>query len=402
MQRLSGSYSLKSSPILQFDCQSRTQRNIKIEGWEIPDNSCSLIKCDKGIAVIYVSQPGEIPIYYWVSPKKICWSEQKFQLPKCSKQIKPGELIIWEPGFITSYFYDSLEIGESRNDYSLLEAFEEYKNLILQAVKKRLETLPNPQKVAVAQSGGLDSLLITWALKQLNVEIYGLTVCTSEKDLDFVAASAYLAESKIPHLPLVLTQEEIPKLLGEAITYIENVETSNVRMAMGNILMARKCQELGISGIFVGHGHDDIHGKGTLVKAALKVAPGETEAKKWANARKNVTLATGGMLKMFASTFRSYGINVRMPYYDTHLLKWAFTQPLTIIPIAYDKPFVRALANHILPQGIWLSKQHSVGYLKGSGLSLKQQLLKDTQLLTKSHLQKLLTRIKHENSTRAH
>ncbi|MEH2067880.1 MAG: asparagine synthase-related protein [Nostoc sp.] len=394
--RLSGKYDLKSRPIQQTDLQIKPQLFVKYEGWTLPINGpFSLVEAERGIAVLYVSAPGETPLYYTAKPHSLHWGEQKFKLPSPAKKVNAGEMIIWEPGYITTQIVDNILTPKIKADYPVSDAYEAYTQLILNAVASRLATCPQSNRVAVAQSGGLDSLLITWALHKLGVEVYPLTVCTSPNDLDITAATACLECWGLKPIPIVLENSQSEELLKEAIACLEDTETSNLRMAMGNLLMARKCNEIGIQSIFVGHGHDDIHGKGTLVKAALKqVTQGQSESERWSVARRNVTLATGGMLKMFASTFRSYGVHVRMPYYDRELLNWAFSQPTSIIPMTFDKSFVRDFATTVLPKGEWLDKKHSVGYLTGAGLSFKQPLFKGNSLITNEFIRNLLRLIK--------
>lgn len=393
--RLSGKYDLKSSPILQADLQIEPHFFAEHEGWRIPINGpFTLVKAERGTVILYVSSPGETPLYYTAKPHSLHWGEQKFKLPSPAKRVNAGEFVIWEPGYITRQSIDNILVGKVRDEYPVMCAYEEYAQIILNAVKKRLATCPKSNRVAVAQSGGLDSLILTWALHTLGVEVYPLTVCTSPTDLDITAATACLENWGLEPTPIVVESPQIEELLKEAITCLEDTETSNLRMAMGNLLMARKCQELGIQSIFVGHGHDDIHGKGTLVKAALKQVKEGSASERWAIARKNVTLATGGMLKMFASTNRRYGVHVRMPYYDRDLLNWAFSQPTSIIPVTFDKSFVRDFATTLLPNGEWLNKKHSVGYLTGAGLGLKQRLLKDNHLITNEFIRDLLLKTK--------
>jgi asparagine synthetase B (glutamine-hydrolysing) len=396
--RLSGKYHLRSEPVYQADLQIQPDIFAEHEGWQIPINGpFTTVKAERGMAVLYVSCPGETPLYYTAKPTSIHWGEQKFSLPSPAKRINAGEMIIWEPGYITKQTVDNILVSEIRGDYPILKAYEEYSNLLLKAVSKRLATCPQIYRVAVAQSGGLDSLIITWALHQLGIEVCPITVCTNPNDLDVIAATACLECWGLKPIPVVLENSQTEELLEEAITCLEDTETSNIRMAMGNLLIAKKCLELNLTCIFTGHGHDDIHGKGTLVKAALNQVKEGTDSLRWAIARKNVTLATGGMLKMFASTFRSRGIHVRMPYYDRGLLNWAFSQPTSIIPVTFDKSFVRDFAATVLPPGDWLNKKHSVGYLTGAGLSLKQPLLKNNPFLMPEHICKLLSKTKGNN-----
>lgn len=393
--RLSGKYHLKSDAIYQADLQIEPKAFVDHEGWRTPINGpFTLVQAERGTALLYVSYPGETPLYYTAKATSLHWAEQKFNLPSPVKKINAGEMIIWEPGYITKQIVDNVLVSKIQDDYPILSAYEKYAQLILNAVSKRLATCPKNHRVGVAQSGGLDSLIITWALHRLGVEVCPLTVCTNPNDLDITAAAGCLEYWGLKPIPLMVENSQIEELRKEAITCLEETETSNLRMAMGNLLMARKCFELGLTCIFNGHGHDDIHGKGTLVKAALKQVKEGTQAERWAIARKNVTLATGGMLKMFASTFRSYGVHVRMPYYDRDLLNWAFSQPLSIIPATFDKSFVRDFAATVLPNGEWLNKKHSVGYLTGAGLSLKQPLLKKNPLLLPGSIRKVLLEIK--------
>ncbi|MFN6475328.1 asparagine synthase-related protein [Nostoc sp. DedQUE07] len=395
--RISGNYHLKSDSIYQADLQIKPDTFAEKEGWLLPINGpFTLVKAERGTAILYVSSPGETPLYYTATPASLHWGEQKLKLPKSAKRVNPGEMIIWEPGYITKQVIDNILVSNIRGDYPIVSAYEEYARLILFAVQKRLATCPQSHRVAIAQSGGLDSLILAWALHTLGVEVYPLTVCTNSTNLDITAATACLENWGLKPIPIVVENSQIEELLKEAIACLEDVETSNLRMAMGSLLMARKCQELEIQSIFIGHGHDDIHGKGTLVKAALKHVTEGNESERWAIARKNVTLATGGMLKMFSSTFRSYGVHVRMPYYDRDLLNWAFSQPTSIIPVTFDKSFVRDFATTVLPNGEWLNKKHSVGYLTGAGLSFKQPLLKKNPCLAAEFIREILSDIKRK------
>ncbi|MBD0303959.1 MAG: hypothetical protein ICV85_17850 [Tolypothrix sp. T3-bin4] len=397
--RLSGTYRIRNEPIHQSDFQIQPSKFIEFDGWKIPvGGPFSLVKSERGSIILYVSCPGETPLYYAAQPQVLYWSEQKYDLPKSSRRVNPGELIIWEPGYITPSVVDYFPKPNIQEDYPLIEAYRQYAQLLQDAIARRLATCPNPSRVAVAQSGGLDSLLVTWALLQHGVEVIPITVCAGPDDLDITAASACLETWGLKPIPVMITQSEIEQLLRESLRCNEDTETSNLRMGMGNILMARQCQLMKVETIFTGHGHDDIHGKGTLVKQALAKAQGQSESERWANTRRSVTLATGGMLKMFASTFRSYGVRVRLPYYDRELLGWAFNQPTSIIPVTFDKSFVRGFANHVLPFGAWLDKKHSVGYLTGAGISLKQRLLQGNSLFSPQFLTQQLKAIKHENS----
>ncbi|MGA7933416.1 MAG: asparagine synthase-related protein [Kovacikia sp.] len=375
MQRIAGSYSSRSKPISQADHQIEPEHWTIIDGFKLPIRGpFTQAICNRGTAVLYVSQPGEVPLYISLTPGYIHWHEQELLLPK-PVRIKQGCVVIWTPENCQLFFVEGLPRPPIRDPISKPEAIAQYQECIINAVRRRLN---GRTRVAVAQSGGTDSLLLTWALLELGIEVVPLTVCTSRDTLDFVGAETALKTLGLKPILILIPPESLKALIYEAVLCLEHTESSNVRMAIGNILMARKCQELGIDLIFIGHGHDDVFGKGTLMKGVLAEQIG-TPSEQWRDARIASTEATAGMMKMFSSTFRRYGVETRMPYYDAELLEWAFSQPIEVLPIEFKKQFVHTVFQACFP--INLSDRHSVGYLKGAGLGLKGDLFKQFPLI---------------------
>jgi asparagine synthetase B (glutamine-hydrolysing) len=386
LQRLKGHYTTRSQPVHQQDYQIKPERWRVVAGFSIPvGGPFTQVSCDRGTAILYTSRLGEVPLYYHIDTrqKRLCWSEQRFDLPRGAKRLDAGSCLIWSPEHSQRWDLDWLPMPAIAPATPQQEAIAQYQQLILSAVQRRLG---GRTRVAVSQSGGIDSMLITWALQQLGVEVVPIVACSSFEDLDIVSARAFTEALQLNCIPVVVKPQQVEALLNKALIQLEDTETSNIRMAIANILIARKCRELDIDLIFNGHGHDDIHGKGTLVKGVLAEQHG-TLSERWRNARRLGTEATSGMLKMFASTFRHYGIEVRMPYYDQDLLSWAFAQPVEVIPPDFKKIFARTVARATLPPGFWTDEKHSIGYLTGAGLSLKQDLLKcKKQLFTTTAL----------------
>jgi asparagine synthetase B (glutamine-hydrolysing) len=374
MNRLNGRYCFNQSPIEQTDYQIEPFRWTSLEGYKLPIcGPYTQVVARHGECCLYVSQPGEVPLYYSITPGWIHWHEQKLALPGKPNRIEQGTAIIWSPESLESYFVEHLprpNIGTEILTQS--EAIAHYQQILITAVLRRLG---NAKRIAVAQSGGPDSLLITWALTQCGVQVIPLTVCTSEVDLDIQGARSACSTLGLSVIPIVVCQDQLAPLIQEALLCCEDTEDSNVRMAIGNLLMARKCQELEIDLIFSGHGHDDVFGKGTLVKGVLNQQVGSS-AERWRDTRWLCTMATRGMLKMFSSTFRRYGVQVRMPYYDADLLEWAFSQPVEVLPIEFKKQFVHQVFRQTLPPGTHTDPKYSIGYLTGAGLSLRNKTLK--------------------------
>lgn len=372
--RLSGHYSIRSQPITQLDYQITPEHWKTVEGHKLPIRGpFTQVICDRGTAVLYVSQPGEVPLYYSVSPGWIHWHEQKLALPGSAKRINQGEFVIWSPNGVKTVKAEELSRPPIVPAVSCEEAVAQYQQQILNAVRKRLG---HRTRVAVSQSGGVDSLLITWALLQLGVEVVPLVVCTGMADPDISIAAQVLPQMGVTAEPVLLPAEQLQALCEEAAICFESPDVGNLKMAIGNLLMARRCKELGIDLIFNGHAQDDLHGVGGLALGNFKKLRG-SQSERWRDARRKEVHDATGMVKMFASTFRRYGVNVRMPYYDADLIEWALSQSVTVIPVHHAKPFVRLVACASLPPGPWIEqKYNSTGYITGAGFY--EDRLRDT------------------------
>jgi asparagine synthetase B (glutamine-hydrolysing) len=367
MQRIVGRYSLRSQAVSQSDHQIEPQHFITVEGVKLPIRGpFTQAICQRGTAVLYVSQPGEVPLYYSLTPGWVHWHEQKLALPGTAKRINQGEAIIWNPQGCRTEKVDELPLPAIGEPTPVENAIQQYKDLLIKAIARRLP--PAIKTVAVSQSGGIDSLMVTWALLRLGIQVVPLTVCTGTTDPDIEVAASVLPQMQAPDpVPILIKPAEVPSLMQEALLCFEDADVGNIKMSIGNLLMARKCRELGIDVIFNGHAQDDMHGVGGLALGNFKKLSG-TPSERWRDARRKETHDATGMVKMFASTFRRYSVQVRMPYYDADLLEWTFSQPTTVIPVHHAKPFARAVACSILPPGPWLEpKYNSTGYITGAG-----------------------------------
>jgi asparagine synthetase B (glutamine-hydrolysing) len=374
VEKLKGSYSLRSAAIKQIDYQIEPQHWKAVEGFKLPIRGpFTQLTCDRGTAVLYVSQPGEVPLYYSVTPGWIHWHEQKLALPGSAKRVNQGECVVWSPKGVKTIKAEDLSRPAIVPAVACEEAIAQYQQQIIDAVSRRLG---GRSRVAVSQSGGVDSLLITWALLRLGIEVVSLVVCTGMDDPDISIASEVLPQMGLTPDPVLIPPGELRSLCEEAAICFENPDVGNLKMAIGNLLMARRCKELEIDLIFNGHAQDDLHGVGGLALGSFKKLTG-TPSERWRDARRKEVHDATGMVKMFASTFRRYGVEVRMPYYDADLIEWALSQPVTVVPVHHAKPFVRLVACASLPPGPWMEQRYnSTGYITGAGFY--EDRLRDT------------------------
>nr|MCU0551873.1 hypothetical protein [Leptolyngbya sp. Prado105] len=174
--RLHGHYSIRSQPVTQQDFQISPCAFRVIDGIKLPIRGpFTQVVAQRGIVALYVSQPGETPLYYSMTPGWIHWSEQKLALLGKPKLIEQGTVVIWQAGKVDSAAIDELPCPEIGEVIPQETAIAQYQQCILNAVRLRLKGC----RVAVAQSGGADSLLITWALHQLGATVVPMTVCSS-------------------------------------------------------------------------------------------------------------------------------------------------------------------------------------------------------------------------------
>lgn len=375
MQRIYGNYQPGEPDIFQADASvpllPNSQNFWKIDEFEIPitTGGLSLVYSKKGKVILFTGWNQEIPLYYSVDHGKIYWHEQALALPNKAILVERGQAVVWDGDKFS--FHDDIDPiprPSIQENFNLETVIDEYLNLLVQAVRRRIENCEHP--IAVSQSGGLDSCLIAWALHKLKVKFTPLVACTSLQDWDFQQAFEVLTTTfGVEPIPILITKEDLPGLFEQAVFCYESCQQDNLKMAAANIAIARKCQELGIKTIFNGHGHDDLMGTYGLTQGTYKKLTQGSESERWRDARRE-TISGFGMEKMFSTTFRRFGISVQMPYYDRDLANWVLSRSKKIIPVKAKKPFARLVARTAMPHcGEWNNTNYnSKGYITGAGL----------------------------------
>lgn len=373
MERIAGSYQRKDQPLIQSDLQINPNEYVEFDGAKLPvKGPFTSAIAQFGAVTLYSSFPAEIPLYYSIVNKTVHWGELKRKLPGKVHQVPPGTAI--KIGWGTRTWKDEKLLPAIAPHIALSDAIAQYKELLLLAVARRVETCP-PGKIALSCSGGVDSQLIAWALLQLGVDFIPFTACTSYKSWDIYHARRNLSAMKGPiPIPILITQEVVLDQISEALTLYEDIGPTEkyMQQAISHVAIARQCAAMGITSIFNGHGQDDIQGGMRGIYKELVALPDTKEnAETWRDERLrafNDQQLAWDLNKLFSSIFRHYGVHVRMPYYDWDLMNWALSQRLNIIPIDKNKPFIKKAASIILPPGLWNDPNYSsTGYTKGTG-----------------------------------
>ncbi len=368
MFKLEGRYNLKSPAVRQIDQQFPTDHHHRSFGWDLPTRvPVAQAISGRGHLSLYSSHPGEVPLYYHVSNAGIAWSESKLRLPKGATRLMPGHHLLWNPRETKIQEIDYPPLPDIAPPPSVEEAVAIYQTRLLAATEKRLQ---GRKIAAVAQSGGIDSGLIAWALHTLGVQVIPMCVCTALDDIDYNSAHHTFAQLGLNVLPMLVQPNKIESLLDEAIVTLEDYSDSlNLRMAIGNILIARQCVEMGIELCFFGHGQGDICGTGPRAASAAAAEQVQERDERWRNIRWNSLQSSKGMMKMFGSTLRKYGIETRMPYFDYDLVEWALSMPTSLFTTGNHKEFAYKVAHAALPPGQWSDPKCHIGYVSGAGMA---------------------------------
>ncbi|MBD0301726.1 MAG: hypothetical protein ICV85_05965, partial [Tolypothrix sp. T3-bin4] len=189
----------------------------EFEGIDLPINGpFTVVEASHGSVLLYSSFPAEIPLYYSVVEKQIYWSESKRTLPGVAHQVKPGTAVrinhrkqTWEAPILRPPIRHEV--------ITVDQAIAEYRELLLQAVGNRLKTVRS-SKIALSCSGGVDSQLIAWALREHGVDFTPFTAATTANAHDIVHARRNLkAMGCVPPIPVFITKDVVKDCIEEAV-----------------------------------------------------------------------------------------------------------------------------------------------------------------------------------------
>lgn len=374
VDQLQGQYSIKSKTVRQADHQIEPQHWKTVDGYKLPVRGpFTQVTADRGTAVLYVSQPGEVPLYYSLIRGAIRWSEWS-SLPN-AVPVKPGTAVVWNPQGVKVLTIESLPCPPIDTSYDEASAITKYKELLLAAVQRRLPA-DSQAPIAVAQSGGADSTLVAWALNYLGRAIVPITASSSSKSQDVLRAGKILAELGCP-APITLTipMHDIDHL-HEAVSLYGGVgrTAKHLQQAASHLAIAQKCKELGIHTIFAGHGQDDIQGRLSEVgwDGRDRLKSSENQSIVWRDIRVEALRKQPLLYEVIhlnAGIFRPHNIEVRMPYFDFEFMSWVLSQPTNIVPVSTHKPLVLKVLRTVLPnsQSYFPPSYSSTGFTDGAG-----------------------------------
>jgi asparagine synthetase B (glutamine-hydrolysing) len=351
--------------------------------------------------------PGLYPVHYVWHKNNLYFHERKFSLKRILHSLsgKPSHKGIktLSGGEVLTYFNDKLNgirvlsdsmletgINKRISNYSI--ACREFKKVLLSATEEIYNHL-GKGVVAVGLSGGVDSALTLWALKEIGADVVAITAGVSEYIFDAVYAEEYAKDLGVDwHLvKFPFSDEELQELVNMAIFHSENSEFSNTLMAMGNYLVREKMESLGIKYVFNGFGGDYALGSNlstpTSYLSNCKQSGTEPTDEGWSSARTSKSWHQVPSLLTLSKVFRTNGCEWRSLFLHPSVFYFLTHLPLSVTPVTTKKHkyLYYKLLDGVFKKNSWadVSKVTKVGYYTSCGIGkvrLVNPILQDINL----------------------
>ena len=233
------------------------------------ENAEALIKDSEGSFALVVAESGRLtagrdslggyPLYYGenadlaalASERKALW---KIGI-KSAHSFPPGHIVaVDKHGFKFKLVRTLLHTRTRRTTMQI--ATKKLRKLLQQSVKQRVSGLKG---VAIAFSGGLDSSVIAFLTKQLEVEVHLISV-----SLENQPETEYIREAaKALELPLhiyVYSEKTVEDVLPKVLWLIEDPNPVKTSIGIPVFWTAEKASEMGFRVMFAGQGADELFG----------------------------------------------------------------------------------------------------------------------------------------------
>lgn len=329
---------------------------------------------------------GEIPLYYYHDGSKFMFaSEKKAFIGMDIKKITlllPGHFLKFKDGEIQITPYYSLPMNEITDDKETI--INNLNLLLTKGIEKRI---PREVDYCVLLSGGIDSTITAYLLKNYNPKLEAFTMHLDiGKDKKVLRNDLYFARVAAKHLnirlhEIIITEKDVENYLEETVKVIEDNSWTQISSGLPHLLMGKYIKEhTNYKIVFSGSGSDEIFASYPIQKRFqwLDHQYDAARRKLIANLHENNIIRENKCL--LASS-----LEVRSPFLDRQFLEYALN-----IPIKYRfenkkmKPMLRyAFEKHLTPELSWREK-----ICEGAGVGI-ESLIKDKKSDIKKIYQKL-------------
>ncbi|MFX0207048.1 MAG: diphthine--ammonia ligase [Candidatus Hodarchaeota archaeon] len=200
------------------------------------------------------------PLWYYEQNGKFAFTSEKRALMKVG--IYPREL---NPRIILDYNIKTGELRRfPRSFFSIIpelmenldEIVDKTTQLLTQAVENRLAN----HKIGVLFSGGIDSTLIAYILKQKEFPFYCYAAAASENAQDLHWAKKVAKELDFPLKYKIIKQDQVPTYLKKIVLLLQDSNVVKVGAALTFFPACELAQRDGVKYLFSGLGADELFG----------------------------------------------------------------------------------------------------------------------------------------------
>ena len=279
------------------------------------DFACAV--ADKGKLILARDTVGVKPLYYGHSDGGLFFASEAKSLVGVADDVKefpPGYVYSQELGF-QKYTCQAVETPDFKN---FEQAKKVVRELLIEAVEKRMKD--NAVR-GILLSGGLDSSLITYMVKQIKPDIECFTV-SMEKGQDLPLAKDVTKYLGIKHHVLIFSEKEINEILPQAIYHQEMYEESCVHGAIANFLAGRFVSPH-TNCVFTGEGADEF-----FAGYDGQFRKGENKEEVASIVDKLINVAHNTALQRLDRLAAANSIETRMPFLDTKVMDFCMKIPI--------------------------------------------------------------------------
>jgi asparagine synthase (glutamine-hydrolysing) len=296
--------------LLLFYDEFGTQFAKKLDG----DFACAITDGNK--LILARDAIGIRPLYYGHSNGNLCFASEAKGLLGIDdvKEFPLGYVYSSELGF-QKYTPQAVETPE-------FDSPEQAKGVLVKLLEKAVRKRMKDNAVGgILLSGGLDSSIIACIAKQIKPDIEAFTVGL-ERSQDIPLAQDVARYLNMEHHVYIFSEDEIDKILPQAIYHMETFEESCVHGAVANFLASRFTSQY-TNCVFTGEGADEFlagyDGQFRQAKNQEEVA---------AVVDKLINVAHNTALQRLDRLTASYSIEARPPFLDSEVVDFCLKIPL--------------------------------------------------------------------------
>ena len=271
-------------------------------------------------------------------------------------------------------FFNSISLKKiPERELDLDSAIDEF-DQILEANLMKI----SGEKSALFLSGGIDSSILAFKLKELGIKFAAIIVA-SVNEPDFQNAIEVAKELDINIINRQLTVDKFEPIIPEIMRTIDDTEEKEVNIAVSFLMGAKFLQKNHFKVAILGQGADELFGGYQRYVDFLKEKSNQFKEFHLRDIKECV-------LKNYArdkAVFSSFGIEIYLPYFTEKIIELALSLPINLI-VKHDtdppikKVFLRKYAKKLgLSKNIYEKKKIAIQFGSGSYKLLKQIALKN-------------------------